>query len=242
MINIYFEVGVEGANKAGKRGDVCIIVDVLRASTSIIAAMMGGYQSIKLYSELVNIPESAIVAGEMGGKKAPGCHFGNSPVELMNNKNNYRELLLFSTNGTPCINACINDSTIVLVGAIVNANAVSATALKLAQQYQKDISIILAGYHGKLEDDDLLAGSIIYNKHLFPFSLVSSIQLIESNNIHHDLLNSTAGLRLVKIGHENDIAFCAQEDITDIVPAYNKLSNHLHCFDQDIYLRGDNYE
>lgn len=238
MINIYFEVGINGAIKAGERGDVCIIVDVLRASTSIIAALMGGYQYIKLYSELINIPETAIVAGEIAGKKAPGCHFGNSPVELLDNKNKYRELLLFSSNGTPCINACINNSAIILVGAIVNASAVSETALMLAQRNNKNISIVLAGHHGELEDDDLLAGSIIYKKHLFPFSLISSIQPIESNNIHYDLLNSIAGLRLIKIGYEQDIKFCAQEDITNIVPTYNTLSNQLHCFD----LRGDTYE
>lgn len=226
-MQIYFEVGKEGASTAGKRGDVCVIVDVLRTSSSIIAALMGGIARIKLGDKLSDIKINEITVGEQDGRKIPEFHYGNSPVELLNNRHPKQELLFFSTNGIPCITACIGNDSVILVGALLNASAVSQTAKKIAEKLDKNISIVLAGYHGKLEQDDLIAGSVIYYKYLSSLPVLGNVQPIQSNDFFAELLASQAGLRLVSIGYENDIKFCSQLDITTLVPIYDYQSNKI---------------
>lgn len=227
-MDIYFEVGPRGARLAAKRGDVCIVVDLLRASTSITAAFMGGIKAIRLgdYPSYI-MNKTDITAGEQEGKKITGFIYGNSPVELLNNHHQDQELLFFSTNGIPCINACIPHKAPILVGSLINADAVSFHAKQLSETLKKDISIILAGYHGVLEKDDLLAGSIIYHKRLSSFKLQGTIQPIQSTDIFKDLLMSPAGKRLIALEHKADIAFAAQEDISNLVACYNLGSKKL---------------
>lgn len=220
-MQVYFEIGATGAKQAAHRQDVCIVVDVLRASSSIIAAFMAGFSNILLADDVTKIKNNMIAAGEDDGVKAPGCHYGNSPVELFNAVHQ-GELVFFSTNGAPCIMACAQNNAIILIGAIVNATAVSKTAVTYATKWNKNISIILAGCHGVLEHDDLIAGSLIYSKLNLPLALTNQIRPVQSDNIFQDLLKSAAGRRLINLGYQTDIEFCAKEDITMIVPKYQQ--------------------
>lgn len=231
-MKIYFEVGVYGAYKARERGDICIVIDVLRASSTIIAAFMRGFPSIKLYHCITTIKKNSIIVGEYKGQKPQDCHFGNSPVELLNSRDINGELLFFSSNGSPCIAACLHKQTVVFIGAIINSKAVGNAAKAMAKHLTKNISIIFAGCQGVLESDDLLAGSIIYSKTLYPLSVIGDIQPVQPTDILQALLTSQPGLRLISIGHEQDIRFCAQEDITDIVPVYNNITNQIEIFTQ----------
>lgn len=220
-MNLRFVVGKQGAEEAGKRGDVCIIVDVLRASSTIIAAFAGGIASIIPVLDASKLASDRIIIGENEGLKIPGCTYGNSPIELLHNHHPNQELYFISTNGTACILACANSNTMVLIGALMNANAVSKAAHHLAKFHHKNISIVLAGYHGQLEQDDLITGSLIYDKHLSDIPVIGDIQPVKINDLLNSLLNSKAGQRLSKLNYQDDIKFCAQVDFTDIVPIYN---------------------
>lgn len=228
---IHFEVGVEGAHRAAKRNDLCIIVDVLRASSSIIAAFMGGIKSIHLgNNESFDVAPDEIAAGEQNCMKIPHFTYGNSPEELLHTIHKGRELHFFSTNGIPSINACTSYKVPVLIGAIINSEAVGRLAKDIALSLDINISIILAGYKGILEQDDLLAGSLIYYKQLHSFQVRGEKKPIYSDNLFEFLLTSPAGIRLSNLKLEKDIYFCAQEDITKIVPVYDEKIKQLVPF------------
>lgn len=228
---IRFEVGAAGAHRAAERGDLCIIVDVLRASTSIIAAFMGGIKSIHLGDNAsFDVAPNEITAGEQNCIKIPHFTYGNSPEDLLHTTHKGRELHFFSTNGIPSIKSCIPYQVPVLIGAIINADEVGNLAKDTAMNLDLNISIILAGYKGTLEQDDLLAGSLIYYKQLRSFQVLGEISPVYSDNLIESLLTSPAGIRLANLNLEKDIYFCAQENITKIVPIYDEKIQQLIPF------------
>lgn len=219
---IHFEVGPKGAQCAAERGNLCIIVDVLRASTSIIAALMGGIKSIHLGDNAsFDVAPDAISAGEQNCEKIPHFTYGNSPEALLHTPHKGRELHFFSTNGIPSIKACISYKVPILIGAIINANAVGLLAKTIAENLNLDISIILAGYKGTLEEDDLLAGSLIYYQQLRSYQISGKESPMYTDNLLESLLASPAGIRLSRLNLQKDIYFCALENITKIVPVYD---------------------
>jgi 2-phosphosulfolactate phosphatase len=228
---IRFEVGAAGAQRAAERGDLCIIVDVLRASTSIIAAFMGGIKSIRLGdNSSFEVAPNEITAGEQNCVKIPHFTYGNSPEDLLHTTHKGRELHFFSTNGIPSIKACITYGVPILIGAIINADEVGLLAKDIALNLDLNISIILAGYKGTLEQDDLLAGSLIYYKQLRSFQVLGEHSPVYSDNLLESLLTSPAGIRLSNLNLEKDIYFCAQENITKIVPIYDEKIQQLMPF------------
>ncbi|WP_133137650.1 2-phosphosulfolactate phosphatase [Legionella rowbothamii] len=228
---IRFEVGAVGAHRAAERGDLCIIVDVLRASTSIIAAFMGGIKSIHLGdNSSLEVSSNEITAGEQNCVKIPHFTYGNSPEDLLHTTHKGRELHFFSTNGIPSVRACIAYNVPVLIGAIINVDEVGFLAKDIALNLNLNISIILAGYKGTLEQDDLLAGSLIYYKQLRSFQLLGEHSPVYSDNLLESLLTSPAGIRLSNLNLEKDIYFCAQENITKIVPIYDEKIQQLIPF------------
>lgn len=228
---IRFEVGAAGAHRASERGDLCIIVDVLRASTSIIAAFMGGIKSIHLGDNAsFDVDPNEITAGEQNCIKIPHFTYGNSPEDLLHTTHKGRELHFFSTNGIPSIKACIAHKVPVLIGAIINSDEVGLLSKDIALNLDLNISIILAGYKGTLEQDDLLAGSLIYYKQLRSFQVQGEQEPVYSDNLLESLLTSPAGIRLSNLNLEKDIYFGAQEDITKIVPIYDEKAQQLIPF------------
>lgn len=219
---VYFVVGPQGALEAARREDICIVIDVLRASSSIIAAFMGNFLAIRLGDNRnYEIEPGTLAAGEWEGKKIDHFTYGNSPTILSQTAHAGSELLFFSTNGIPCIQACAEYKAPILIGAIINAHSVSILARDMAVRKNKNISIVLAGFHGKLEDDDLLAGSLIYRSGLSDYELITDYGLIDINiNLEERLLNSPAGKRLAKLHSTDDIRYCAQRDITSLVPMF----------------------
>ncbi|MDR3504380.1 MAG: 2-phosphosulfolactate phosphatase [Legionella sp.] len=228
---VRFEVGATGAHRAAERGDLCIIVDVLRASTSIIAAFMGGIKSIHLGDNAsFDVAADEITAGEQNCIKIPHFTYGNSPEDLLHTTHKGRELHFFSTNGIPSIKACISHKVPILIGAIINVDEVGLLAKDIALNLDLNISIILAGYKGTLEQDDLLAGSLIYYKQLRSFQIIGEENPVYSDNLLGSLLTSPAGIRLSNLNLEKDIYFCAQENITKIVPIYDEKIQQLIPF------------
>lgn len=220
---VSFKVGPKGAAQAAEAHDLCIVVDLLRASSTIITALYKGIRSVKAVADLSKCTGKA-TAGEIRGEKIPGLTYGNSPTELLKSSEIHKSLTLFTTNGTKCIDSSSEGASKLLIGSLINKTAVANIAYHFSQKLRKGISIILAGYHGKLEEDDLLAGSAIYS--LIPHAkLKGDIKprlLKKQDSIKSLLKNSPAGKRLIEINQEEDILFCSQEDFTEIVPVYEK--------------------
>jgi 2-phosphosulfolactate phosphatase len=202
--------------------DVCIMVDVLRASTTITVALENFAQIIPVTkideARILASQQKAVLAGERGGATVEGFETGNSPLEIRNFRGN--TLILTTSNGTRILD---NMKGIPLIGSFINAESVAMKALELAQN---QVEVVMAGVNGRFAIEDFLgAGTII--SHLpssctldeMAVASVLASQDIEKTKKAIDESISAANLRY--LGFEKDVEFCLQRDILDLVPIYH---------------------
>ena len=132
--------------------DVSIMIDVLRASTTITTALDKFNQIIPCFT-----PEDAfklkketggVIAGERKGAKVEGFDIGNSPNAILNFKSDSKILILTTSNGTRILE---NMNSQVLIGCLNNAEAVAEASIKLAKDH---IDLVMAGVWGKFAIED----------------------------------------------------------------------------------------
>ena len=204
--------------------DVAIMVDVLRASTTITVAMQNFSKIIPVKSieEARSLAKeyNAILAGERRGTAIEGFDTGNSPIEISKFMGDI--LVITTSNGTRIMNGM---KAKVLVGSFVNAKAVAKKALDLAEDH---IEIVMAGVEGKFAIEDFLgAGEIIsniFNHELDEMALASYMASCDKNIVNEAVKNSRSSQRLSEIGLSDDVDFCLMRNIYDSVPVYENGS------------------
>jgi 2-phosphosulfolactate phosphatase len=123
-----------------RRHTTCIVVDVIRATTTLCVLFERGCQSVLVAasvaaacaarSELAATGKDMLLAGEVEGLPPPGFDYGNSPAEFVRHDFQQRGVIFATTNGTRAIRACAG-SRAILAGALRNAGAVTRAALAL---------------------------------------------------------------------------------------------------------------
>ena len=147
-------------------GDAVVVIDVLRASTTIIHALEAGATEVLPCLEVqdaramaAKMPASTyVLGGERGGLPIEGFHLGNSPEEYTPGSVGGRTIIFTTTNGTRAMMKC-RDAGRVYIGAFVNASAVLE---RLARQPQ--IHLLCAGSAGQLTRDDILFAGLLVTR------------------------------------------------------------------------------
>jgi len=147
-------------------GGIAIVIDVLRASTTIVTALTHGAAGVR---PVLTIDEARALAasggpgsdmllgGERGGRRIDGFDLGNSPLEYAPARVAGRRIVITTTNGTAALNACTSAAE-VLIGGIVNRSAVAARARSLAMVHgTANVHLVCAGTDGHVTEEDLLA-------------------------------------------------------------------------------------
>jgi len=216
---LYVDVGVGGALRAKARKNIVVVVDALRASTTIIQALAQGARCVR---PVVSADECRgdVTAGERGGRKLPNTDFSNSPTELADQCLEGKELVLTATNGTECIKAAGGQDAFVLIGSVTNASAVARAVLDLVRQRGKDVTLLAAGRNNVPVIEDIIATTEIA-KRLHSYVLRGILGLHHSRNIEADFLSSESGLNLIQLGYAKDVLHCAQIDLFDVVPVFD---------------------
>lgn len=151
------------------RGSVCIVVDVVRASTTLVTLCEHGAGPVRFVIDLDEArraaqsgTERALLIGEQGGIIAPGFDLDNSPTAMMNAAVTGRRIVMRTSNGTVAL-ALLSAAPLVLVGCIRNGAAVIEQAISEATARHLDVLIVCAGQeHGTLFAlDDLLAAGFM---------------------------------------------------------------------------------
>lgn len=202
--------------------DVAIMVDVLRASTTITVAM----ENFKKIIPVKTIEEAkklageydAVLAGERRGAAIEGFDTGNSPLEI--SKLNGDALVITTSNGTRILEGM---KCKVLIGSFVNAKAVAKKALELADNH---IEIVMAGVEGIFAIEDFLgAGEIISNlihQELDEKAIAAYMASRDQSSVVKAIKNSRSAARLGEIGLSEDVDFCLKRNIYETVPQYEK--------------------
>jgi 2-phosphosulfolactate phosphatase len=152
---------VHGAELAGS---CCVVIDVLRATTTIIHALSAGARGVVACGSIDTArasaaelpPGQAVLGGERGGLPIDGFDLGNSPGEYTSQSVGGRWIVLTTTNGTKALLHCC-EAAEVLVGGFVNLSALVALLAACER-----VDIVCAGTDGEISREDvLLAGAIV---------------------------------------------------------------------------------
>lgn len=143
-------------------GKTVVVVDVLRATTTMIHALVAGAREVVPCLEVEEAkrlaatrPGTAVLGGERGGRKIPGFDLGNSPTDYVPAVVGGKSVIFTTTNGTRALNRC-RKADRVLIGAFVN---LSAICRELADAQR--IAIVCAGTDGHVtREDTLFAGAV----------------------------------------------------------------------------------
>ena len=143
------------------RGNVAVVIDILRATTSMTAALGNGIKEIYPVStteECLSFKDNGyLTAAERNGQKVDGFDFGNSPYSYIDNDVSGQILGMTTTNGTRAINLSKNAEE-VIIGSFLNLKKVVTYLL----QANKDVLLVCAGWKGRLNlEDTLYAASVI---------------------------------------------------------------------------------
>jgi len=199
---------------------------VLRATSTIAQALASGYRRVLCCAEideallLADAEGDAVLGGERRGVRIEGFRFGNSPPEVAGDPE-AGTLVLTTTNGTSLLVAAAARCERVLVGSLLNLDAVARAA-----RDADEVAILCAGVLGELAlDDAYCAGRIaerLGGEHAD--SAVAAVRIARSySDPYEPLATSRSGRRLASIGLADDIAWCARESVLDVVPRFARM-------------------
>ena len=200
-------------------GRVLIVIDQIRASTTITTALDLGCGDLLLAGDVRTARRLArqtdsLLAGERHARKPPGFDFDNSPSELSGAEIRGRGLVLCTTNGTAVLRR-LRTGDHVLVGCLRNARAVAAAAVGIARDAHPRGTIQAGVIVGRIAES---LGDLGERAELTD-AATAAVRLRAS---YPDLLtameDSSGGATLREIQQVADIAFCAEEDVSGTVP------------------------
>lgn len=224
------------------RGTACVVFDILRATSTFIAALQNGAKAIIPVSD---IPEAlarrefqpdTLLAGERDGLKiraaqAGGVDFdlGNSPREFRAEKVRGKTIVSTTTNGTRALSACA-PAKFVFAASFLN---LQATAEFLQAQMPEEILLVCAGTGQDIADEDVLAAGALAERltargNARPtLSPATEVALKNWQAAKLDLFSALSraknGRRLLALPElHDDVAFCAQRDCFNLVAVMSK--------------------
>jgi 2-phosphosulfolactate phosphatase len=203
---------------------VAIVIDVLRATSTICQALASGYDRVLCCAEiddaraLAETEGPAKLAGERRLEHIEGFDFGNSPRELEGDAV-APTLILTTTNGTRLLVAAAERYERVYVGSLLNLDAVAAAA----RESGEDVAVLCAGVLGELAlDDAYCAGRIAEALGGEPADSARAAILLKQSfpNALEGLSAGRSAANLHRHGLEADVERCARENVLDVVPRY----------------------
>ena len=215
--------------------DCAVVIDVLRATTTIATALDAGAEAVQAFSNIEELmrqanswsAEKCLRAGERGGSKVEGFDLGNSPLACKPEIVKDKRLFLTTTNGTRALQR-VEKSPQVITAAQVNRQA---AVNYLLETQPKTVWMVGSGWQGDYSvEDTACAGAIA--KSILQQSDVSLVDLFGNDEVigaialyeqwKDNLLNvfrlCSHGQRLLKLNGDEDLKYCSQTDILDVLP------------------------
>jgi 2-phosphosulfolactate phosphatase len=208
-------------------GKAVVIIDILRATSSMCVAFQSGVNKILP----VSTPDECrlfrdfdfLCAAERNAIKVQGFDMGNSPFEFLNPLIKDRNIAFTTTNGTKAIKAAKEQgAAVVAIGSFLNLDAVC----KWLVRQRKDVLLVCAGWKDKFNlEDSLFAGAVVEQvKDEFAIecdsALSASMLYHASRTKLEDTVRKSSHAQRFKATHhhEDDVQFCLQLNIMNMVP------------------------
>jgi 2-phosphosulfolactate phosphatase len=209
--------------RAQLRGaDVAVVIDVLRATTTLTWALAGGYREVicvdSIERALALRAPGRILAGERECVAPEGFDQGNSPAQAASCRG--RELVLATTNGAPTILAAAAHAPVVICGCLANLSAVAQALADEVDVRGADVILACSGTDGLPALEDVYCAGRLSELLPGPRTDAALIAqaVVHAYPVARRALAASADARvLVRIGQESDIDLCAQVDALDTV-------------------------
>ncbi len=218
-------------------GKVFVVIDVLRATTTIIEALSNGCTEVipvvtvdEAFSLAKTLPgEETLIGGERGGLKVDGFDLGNSPREYTRDFVSGKRVVLTTTNGTKALQSVAGCEHVIVAG-FTNAHGVVQRCTTL----QADPVMVPAGKKGRFSLEDVVCGGMMMD--LLEREGVALTDGARASRILYkafapNLLEMARtcehGQELIRLGLDEDLAFCVRTNVSSCVPVFKKGSVRL---------------
>jgi 2-phosphosulfolactate phosphatase len=205
-----------------------IVIDVIRATSTICQALAAGYERVLCTAEIEDARAltdelgDAVLGGERLNVLIEGFDLGNSPSEYLEPRG--ETLILTTTNGTRAIVSAAQRCERVFVASLLNLDAV----VEAASASGEDAIVVCAGVQGTLAlDDAYVAGRIAERLGLERTDAAeAAVRLANTWSGPDEAFRASKSGRnlLQNAPHlEDDLAFCARESVLDVVPRFLRM-------------------
>lgn len=210
---------------------IVVIVDVLRATSTIAAALYNGAKCVIPVDSVAKCIElgkkiDAITAGERDGKIAEGLTYGNSPFEYPKEFIGGKTLVLTTTNGTRLLHMALERGAgHIITGSFPNLSSVCDYLI--AQK--KQVVIGCAAWKDRVNMEDMLFAGAVINKVKSHFAIncdssqIAETLYVKSKKDMFEFMkdkNASHYHRLMGFGVEGDIRYCLTPDCANVLPFY----------------------
>ena len=217
--------------------DAAVVIDVLRATTTIAWSLQNGAEAIEAFANLEELEAAAAAwpaqqrlrAGERGGQRVAGYDLGNSPLAVTPELVGGKRIFMSTTNGTRSL-AAVKSVPLLLTACLPNRTAV---ARRLLEQECSRVWIVGSGWEGDYSlEDSFAAGAVVsaaIEMAVAPHigvsfgndEMLAALALWQQWHLDTETCLRTAshGQRLINLGdHDADFACCAAVDSLQLVP------------------------
>jgi 2-phosphosulfolactate phosphatase len=213
---------------------ITVVIDVLRATSSICVAFEHGVKSIIPVSTvdeaLAYKSKGFLIGAERQGEMLEGFDFGNSPFSYMDPIIKDRDIVLTTTNGTKAFEIA-KSSFKVVAGSFLNMDVL----VSWLKEQQQNVILLCAGWKNTFNlEDTLFAGAMVYKlKKDFDFSIgrdsciaAEYLYMLSKNDMYNFLEESSHRRRLERLHIEKDIAYCLTPNQAQVIPCMNGKALH----------------
>jgi 2-phosphosulfolactate phosphatase len=202
---------------------VAVVIDVMRATSTIAQALASGYRRVLCCREIdeaqalrEEFGDEAVVGGEREAVLIGGFDLGASPRDYLEPR--AETAIMTTTNGTRAILAAVASSEVVLLGSLLNLDAAAAAAGEVGE----DVTAVCAGYQGAFAIDDAYsAGRILELVDGEPTDAAVAARALA--RLYPNAWEGVNARTYGPPGLEDDLRWCTQENTLRVVPRFTRM-------------------
>jgi 2-phosphosulfolactate phosphatase len=203
-----------------------VVFDVLRATTSMTAALAAGVKEIRIFRNVADARFEAndfegekLLCGEVNCLPPEGFDLGNSPGAFCRDHRG-RTMFMSTTNGTRAIVAA-REASLILAGCLLNAVAVAGTL----QAAGRDVTLLCAGTDGEVAPEDVIGAGAVIDRLVDLGATMPDSNSVNAHRLFKDscvdlprtLAETRGGQNVIAVGLQADVDFAARLDIFNVV-------------------------
>jgi 2-phosphosulfolactate phosphatase len=224
----------ETVEDADLTGRTVVVIDVLRACSTIVTALANGARAVLPVTDMTEAGRIASnldrdvyrLGGEQGGEKIEGYDLGNSPHDYTRETVEERDVILNTSNGTLAL-ARAQSADELLVGCFLNAERV----VERVRAAGRDVTLVCAGQSGRISLEDTLCAGLLLHRlwggdeptvTTDTAHVAFSQYVRDRDDVAGALRRSDNARRLADLGAEEDVRYCMDVDALPLLPRFSE--------------------